>query len=61
MKVLEILEDAEVIIVNLEVNLGEEPHSSPTLRVRYKGNIISLSTPDARPIIMNSENAIKIS
>ena len=61
MKVLEVLEDAEVIIVDLEVNLGEETHSSPTLCVRYNGNIIPLSTPDARPILMNSENAIKIS
>ena len=47
MKVLEVLEDAEVIIVDLEVNLGEEKHSSPTLCVRYNGNIIPLSTPDA--------------
>ena len=60
-KVLEVLEDAEVIIVDLEVNLGEETHTSPTLCVRYNGNIIPLSTPDARPILMNSENAIKIS
>ena len=60
MKVLEVLEDAEVIIVDLEVNLGGETHSSPTLCVRYNGNIIPLSTPDARPILMNSENAIKI-
>ena len=28
MKVLEVLEDAEVIIVDLEVHLGEEKHSS---------------------------------
>ena len=61
MWVLGVLEDAEVIIVDLEVNLGEETHSSPTLCVRYNGNIIPLSTPDARPILMNSENAIKTS
>ena len=60
MKILEVLEDAEVIIADLEVNLGEETHRSPTLCVRYNGNIIPLSTPDARPILMNSENAIKI-
>ena len=52
---------AEVIIADLEVNLGDETHSSPTLCVRYDGNIIPLSTPDARPILMKMENAIKAS
>ena len=59
MKVLKVLENAEVVIVDLEVNLGDETHSSPTLCVRYEGNIIPLSTPDARPIFMKLENAIK--
>ncbi len=31
MKVLSVLEDAELIIADLEVNLGDETHSSPTL------------------------------
>ena len=61
MKVLEVLEDAEVIIVFLFLFVVVEIHSFPTLCVRYNGNIIPLSTPDARPILMNSENAIKIS
>ena len=61
MKVLKVLESAEVIIADLEVNLGDETHSSPTLCVRYDGNIIPLNTPDARPILMNMENAIKTS
>ena len=61
MKILQVLENAEVGIVDLEVNLGDETHSSPTLCVRYEGNIIPLSTPDARPILMKSENAIKTS
>ena len=59
MKVLSVLEGAEVVIADLEVNLGGETHSSPTLCVRYEGNIIPLSTPDARPILMKMENAIK--
>ena len=59
MKVLKVLEKAEVVIVDLEVNLGDETHSSPTLCVRYEGNIIPLSTPDARTILMKLENAIK--
>mgnify|MGYP001169541145 FL=1 len=61
MKVLKVLESAEVIIADLEVNLGDETHSSPTLCVRYEGHIIPLNTPDARPILMNMENAIKTS
>ena len=61
MKVLNVLENAEVIIADLEANLGGETHSSPTLCVRYDGNIIPLSTPDARPILMKMENAIKTS
>ena len=61
MKVLKVLESAEVIIADLEVNLGGETHSSPTLCVRYEGKIIPLNTPDARPILMNMENAIKTS
>ena len=35
MKVLNVLENAEVIIADLEVNLGDQTHSSPTLCVRY--------------------------
>ena len=61
MKVLKVMESAEVIIADLEVNLGDETHSSPTLCVRYEGHIIPLNTPDARPILMNMENAIKTS
>ena len=60
MKVLSVLEGAEVVIADIEVNLGDQTHSSPTLCVRYEGNIIPLSTPDARPILMKSENAIKV-
>lgn len=59
MKVLSVLEDAEPVIADLEVNLGDETHSSPTLCVRYQGRIIPLSTPDARPIFMKIEHAIQ--
>ena len=59
MKVLSVLEGVEVVIADIEVNLCDETHSSPTLCVRYEGNIIPLSTPDARPILMKMENAIK--
>ena len=60
LKILEILEDAEVVVADLEVNLGNTTQNAPTLCVRYEGNIIPLNTPDMRPILMNSKNAIKL-
>ena len=59
MKILKILDDAELILVDLEVNLGKEVRNAPTLFVRYKGKIIPLNTAhDGRPILMREENAI---
>ena len=59
MKILKVLEDAELIIVDLEVNLGNEIRSAPTLCARYKGKIIPLNTAhDGRPILMRDENSI---
>ena len=57
MKILKVM-DAEVLLVDLEVNLGDNKLSSPTLCVRYNGKIIPLSTPDGRPILMKEDNAI---
>ena len=57
MKILELL-DAELVLVDLEVNLGDNKHNSPTLCAKYKGKIIPLNTPDGRPILMNIDNAI---
>ena len=54
MKILELL-DAELVLVDLEVNLGDNKHNSPT---KYNGQIIPLNTPDGRPILMNIDNAI---
>ena len=60
MKILKVLEDAELIIVDLEVNLGDEVKSAPTLCARYKGKIIPLNTAhDGRPILMKEENSIE--
>jgi hypothetical protein len=59
MKVLKVLEDAELVLADLEVNiLGEQKHSI-TLCVRHKGQIIPLNTPDMRPVLMAEENAIE--
>ena len=60
MKILKVLEDAELIIVDLEVNLGDEVRSAPTLCARYKGKIIPLNAAhDGRPILMKEENTIE--
>ena len=59
MKILKILDSAELIIVDLEVNLGNETRSAPTLCAKYKGKIIPLNTAhDGRPILMREENSI---
>ena len=59
MKILKILDSAELIIVDLEVNLGKEVRNAPTLCVRYQGKIIPLNTAhDVRPILMREDNAL---
>ena len=59
MKILKTLEGAELIIVDLEVSIGNRKQNSPTLCAKYKGKIIPLnSAHDGRPILMNIENAI---
>ena len=57
MKILKVL-DAELVLVDLEVNLGDRKQNSPTLCARFKDKIIPLNTPDGRPILMNEDNAI---
>ena len=57
MKILELL-DATLVLVDLEVNLGDNKQNSPTLCAKFDGKIIPLNTPDGRPILMNIDNAI---
>jgi hypothetical protein len=57
MKVLKVL-DAELILADIEVNLGKEVRHAVTLCARYNGKIIPLNTPDMRPILMAEENAL---
>ena len=57
MKILELL-DAELVLVDLEVNLGDNKQNSPTLCAKYNGQLIPLNIPDGRPILMNTDNAI---
>ena len=58
MKVLKILDNAELVLADLEVNLGKQVRHAVTLCVRHNGHIIPLNTPDMRPILMKEENAI---
>ena len=61
MKILEVMHDAKIILVDLEVTLGDKKQNAPTLCVQYKGKIIPLNTAhDGRPILMKEENAIEI-
>jgi len=57
MKILKVL-DAELVLVDLEVDLGENKQNSPTLCARFNDKIIPLSTPDGRPILMKEDNAL---
>ena len=60
MKILKVLEKTELVIVDLEVNLGKEKRTGLTLCVKYKGEYYPLNTAhDGRPILMNKENVIK--
>ena len=45
MKILKILDSAELIIVDLEVNLGDEVRNAPTLCVRYPVSYTHLTLP----------------
>ncbi|MEK9848034.1 MAG: hypothetical protein VW557_07250 [Rhodospirillaceae bacterium] len=58
MRVLKVYEETEIVIAEIEVNLGGEVRSAPTLCARHKGKIIPLNTPDGRPVLMTLENQI---
>ena len=60
MKILKEIDDAKLVIVDLEVNMGNETRNAPTLCAKYKGKIIPLNTAhDGRPILMREENSIE--
>ena len=42
MKILKVFEEAELVLVDLEVNLGKKTQSSPTLCIKMEGKIIPL-------------------
>ena len=60
MKILKVLEKTEIVVVDLEVNLGDQKRTGLTLCVKYQGDFYPLNTAhDGRPILMNKENIIK--
>ncbi len=60
MKIVKVLENTELVVVDLEVNLGKEIRRGLTLCVKYQGDYYPLNTAhDGRPILMNIENVIK--
>ena len=60
MKILKELDDAKLVIVDLQVNMGNETRNALTLCAKYKGKIIPLNTAhDGRPILMREENSIE--
>ena len=64
MRVKSILSEVKLVIADLEVPLGKELRSSPTLcAVVGEGDaakLVPLNTPDGRPIFMKMENAIEL-
>ena len=42
MKILKVFDQAELVLVDLEVNLGKKIQSSPTLCIKMDGKIIPL-------------------
>ena len=57
---LKTFDDAKLIIVELEVNMGDQKRSAPTLCASIDDKIIPLSSAhDGRPILMNLDNALQ--
>ena len=64
MRVKSILSEVKLVIADLEVPLGKELRSSPTLCALVgegdTAKVVPLNTPDGRPIFMSMDNAITL-
>ena len=61
MKIIRELENLQLVIVEMEVNLGKEKRKGLTLCAKDKDGYYPLNTAhDGRPILMNKENLIKL-
>tara|TARA_B100001250_G_scaffold93138_1_gene77600 strand:+ start:251 stop:448 length:198 start_codon:yes stop_codon:yes gene_type:complete len=60
MKIIRELENLKLVIVEMEVNLGEEKRKGLTLCAKNNNFYYPLNTAhDGRPILLNKENLIK--
>ena len=60
MKILKELKEINLVIVELEVNLGKEKRKGFTLCAKDKNGYYPLNTAhDGRPVLMDKENLIK--
>ena len=60
MRVLKVLDELKLYLVDLEVALKGKKQNAPTLRTKDENQVIPLNTPDGRPILMNWDNAIEL-
>ena len=64
MHVKSILSEVKLVIADLQVPLGDQLRSSPTLCALIgegdEAKVVPLNTPDGRPIFMSMENAIPL-
>ncbi len=66
MRVKNVLSEITLVITELEVQLGSELRSSPTLCAMLPASetqealVIPLNTPDGRPILLSLANAIPL-
>ena len=60
MKILKVLEDVQLVIVDLEVSIGRKKQNAQTLCARHEGTIIPLnSAHDGRPSLMKTAKAVE--
>ena len=60
MKIIRELENLKLVIVEMEVNLGQEKRKGLTLCAKNNNFYYPLNTAhDGRPILLNKENLIK--
>ena len=60
MRVLKVLDELKLCLVDLEVDLDGNKQHAPTLCTKDENQVIPLNTPDGRPILMNWVNAIEL-
>ena len=60
MRVLKVLDELKLCVVDLEVDLNGKKQHAPALCAKNQKQVIPLNTPDGRPILMNWDNTIEL-